>query len=376
QYLALLERGERGFHRRGLLDDLAEAIGCSVADLTGRPRQRTDRNIAAALTTVPGISLAISDCTLDDVPDVPARPVEQLIAAAAQANAHLDAARFSLAGRDLGSVLTELHVHVLTGDADTRRVALAALSEACLVAASVARHLGHAELAVTTARRGVEAAQLLGDSTRAGLLTMHQALGLGLIGARHRGTAVLDQALAEITPDPSAADTGPAQAAGMMHLTAAMQHARRNRPRAADEHLGHAAELARRAGEGNALLQHFGPVNVATWGVNVAVELQRGPDVAERVDSDLPHMLGTFGSAVRGGALHFDLARAYAQAEGARDAEAIRHLDAADRLAPQYVRPDPVARDLVLTLDRRAPRRVWELDSLRNRFGIGRVNTL
>ncbi|MGH4017432.1 MAG: hypothetical protein ACRDSL_26620 [Pseudonocardiaceae bacterium] len=72
------------------------------------------------------------------------------------------------------------------------------------------------------------------------------------------------------------------------------------------------------------------------------------------------------------GALHFDLARAYAQAEGARDAEAIRHLDAADRLAPQYVRPDPMARELVLTLDRRAPRRVWELDSLRNRFGIGK----
>ncbi|MCA1673850.1 MAG: hypothetical protein LC799_17155 [Actinobacteria bacterium] len=48
------------------------------------------------------------------------------------------------------------------------RVALAALSEACLVAASVARHLGHAELAVATARRGVEAAWRLGDSTRAG----------------------------------------------------------------------------------------------------------------------------------------------------------------------------------------------------------------
>lgn len=375
QYLSFLERGERGFNRRGLLEDLADAVGCSVADLTGRPSQQTDRNIAAALTTLPGISLAISDCTLDDAPDVPVRPVERLVTAAAQANSHLDAARFSLAGQDLGSVLAELHVHVVTGDADTRRVALAALSEACLVAASVARHLGHAELAVATARRGVDAARRLGDSTRTGLLTMHHALGLAWIGARHRGTAVLDEALAEINPDPSAVDTGPAQAAGMMHLTAAMQHARRRRPGAADDHLGHAADLALRTGEGNALLQHFGPVNVATWGVNVAVELERGPEVAERVDSDLPRMLGTLGSAVRGGALHFDLARAYAQADGARDAEAIRHLDAADRLAPQYVQPDPVGRDLILTLDRRAPRRVWELDSLRNRFGIGKVNT-
>jgi hypothetical protein len=68
--------------------------------------------------------------------------------------------------------------------------------------------------------------------------------------------------------------------------------------------------------------------------------------------------------------LHFDLARGYAQAEGDRDGEAIRHLDTADRIAPTRIRNDPIARDLVLTLDRRARHRVWELDSLRNRFGV------
>jgi hypothetical protein len=35
------------------------------------------------------------------------------------------------------------------------------------------------------------------------------------------------------------------------------------------------------------------------------------------------------------------------------------------------VRNDPLARELVVTLDHRARHRVWELDSLRNRFGIG-----
>jgi hypothetical protein len=47
-------------------------------------------------------------------------------------------------------------------------------------------------------------------------------------------------------------------------------------------------------------------------------------------------------------------------------------LDTADRLAPVRIRHDPIARDLVVTLDRRIPRRVWELDSLRNRFGLGK----
>jgi hypothetical protein len=366
--LSMLERGQRGFNRRGLIEDFADALGCSVVDLTGQPFAPPDRGTADALATIPGISLAINDCTLDDVPDLPARPVEQLVSAAAAANAHLDAAKFSLAGRKLGAVLAELHVAAVTGDTDTRR---AALAEACLVGASIARHLGHADLAVQTARRGYDAAQRLGDSTRAGLLTMHRALGLGWIGARHRVAAVLDHALAEITPDPSAADTGPAQAAGMLHLTAALNHARQNRAGDADDHLGAASELARHAGEGNVLLQHFGPVNVATWGVNVAVELGRGPATAESMHADVPRLLDTFGSPVRGGAIYFDLARAYAQAEGDRDREAIQCLDAADRMAPQYVRPDPMARDLVLTLDRRARRRMWELDSLRNRFGVG-----
>ncbi len=370
-YLSLLERGLRRFERRGLLDALAEALSCSVADLTGQPYVAVDRDTADALACLPAISIAMHDSTLTDVPDdVPARPVAELARLAAQANGHLDAARFSLAGRGLGAVLAELHVHAVTGDGDTRRAALGALAEGCLVGASVARHFGYADLAVETARRGVDAAIRVGDPTRTGLLTMHRSLGLAWIGARHRVTTVLDDGLAEITADPSAADTGPAQAAGMMHLTAALQHARQQRAARAEDHLGFAEELAGRTGERNVLLQHFGPTNVTTWGLNVAVESERGPAAAERIEAIVPRLLDTFDSAVRGGALHFDLARAYGQAEGARDAEAIRHLDAADRLAPQYVRPDPIARDLVGILHRRARRKVWELDSLRNRFGL------
>ncbi len=59
---------------------------------------------------------------------------------------------------------------------------------------------------------------------------------------------------------------------------------------------------------------------------------------------------------------YFDVARAYAQAGGDRGREAIQCLDAADRLAPQYV--DPMARDLVLEVtdalvkaQRKGPRR-------------------
>ncbi len=49
----------------------------------------------------------------------------------------------------------------------------------------------------------------------------------------------------------------------------------------------------------------------------------------------------------------------------------IRHLDTADRIAPVLIRNDPIARDLLVNVAGRARRRVWELDSLCSRFGLG-----
>ncbi|MGH3781183.1 MAG: helix-turn-helix domain-containing protein [Pseudonocardiaceae bacterium] len=58
-YLSQLERGKRGFNRRGLLEDLADALGCSVADLTGQPYLPTDRNSADVLASLPAIRLVL-----------------------------------------------------------------------------------------------------------------------------------------------------------------------------------------------------------------------------------------------------------------------------------------------------------------------------
>ena len=152
-YLSMLELGQRGFNRRGLIDDLASALGCSVADLTGQPYLPPNRATADAMATVPGIEFAVCDCTLRAVPDIPARPVTELAQLARQANTYSDETRYALAERDLGMVLSELHVHAATGNSDTRRAALAALVEACIAAAGTVRALGHTALAVAVARR-------------------------------------------------------------------------------------------------------------------------------------------------------------------------------------------------------------------------------
>ncbi|MGH3973718.1 MAG: hypothetical protein ACRDS9_10395 [Pseudonocardiaceae bacterium] len=343
-----------------------------VADLTGQPYLPPDRATADAMITVPGIELAIHDLTLNDAPDIPPRPVAELAKLVRQANAHCDETQYAFAGHNFGAVLSELHVHAATGDSDTRRAALAALVEACIAASGIVRALGHGSLAVAIARRGYDAAELLGDPALSGFAAMQRAGTLIRVGARRRAASVLSDALAavESSADPTAADNGPAQAAGMLHLASAQLSSRQGHSGDAETHLAQAVELANATGECNDLNYHFGSGNVAAWSVSIGVELERGPDAAERAGADVPRLAAVLASADRRSGLHLDIARGWAQAGGDRDAEAIRYLDAADRIAPTRTRNDPIARDLLLILDRRAPRRVWELDSLRNRFGI------
>ena len=367
-YLSMLENGQRGFNRRGLIEDLATALGCSVADLTGQPYLPPDRETADALAVGAEIMPLLYDITLDDVPDVPARPVNLLARMAAEANAHCEEARYALAGRGLGALLTELHVHAVTGTPAARRTALAALVEACVVTFGIARQVGSPHLAVQAMDRGHAAAARLGDPVLAGFAGLARAGAFSRLGARRTAGNVLTQARAMVEPeaDPTGPDVRAAEALGMIHLLAAQLAGRNGHPGDADAHLAEAATLAHATGERNTLEWHFGPSNVAAWALAIAVERGDGPGRAERLDAD-PITPASKGRRSR---LHLDLARGYAQAEGDRDGEAIRHLDTADRIAPTRIRNDPFARDLVVILGRRARRQVWELDSLRNRFGM------
>ncbi len=376
QYLSMLERGLRGFNRRGLIEDLADALCCSVADLTGQPYHLPDRQSADVEAAVAGISTALHDTTLDDVPDVPVRPLHELVRAAAQANAYADDARYAMAGHNLEDVLTELHVHAVTGDSQVRQVALSALAEACMVAYCLAYRVGHEDAAVLAAGRGFDAASRAGRPDLAGMLAMCQTVALMRARARRRAAKVCAVALGEISglPGPTPSDTTVAQACGILHLTSALVAARDRRHGDITTHLEEARSLAAHIGERNHLRFHFGPTNVAGWELSIAAENGGGPEAAERF-SVAAADLSVLGSKCREGYVRFTLARCWAQAEGARDPDAIRHLDAADRMAPVIIRNDPIAKDLVRTLDRRATRRSWELDSLCNRFGIRSAKT-
>jgi transcriptional regulator with XRE-family HTH domain len=372
QYLSMLELGHRGFNRRGLVEDLANALGCSVTDLTGQPYLPPDRDTADALATLPSIRLALNDFGPMDVPDVTPRPPEVLASLADKANEQCGQARYSLAGHDLGSLLAESQAGGFTVTQAERDQAFTAAVTACFVAGVVSSRAGNIDLATTAARRGYDLAKQHNNPGLLGFARWYWALELASMGARARAHAVLSEGIDDLASAVqfSAANTLPAEIVGMMYLQQARTAARQQCADDAHAHLDEAAHMADRVGERNGMRQHFGPTNVAAWRVSIGVELNEGAKAYEDATA-APIGIDALGSRERSSSLHFDFARVLAQEGGPRDGDSIRHLDTADRIAPQRIRSDPMARDLVLTLDRRARRRVWELDSLRNRFSEG-----
>ncbi|HEY3894975.1 MAG TPA: helix-turn-helix transcriptional regulator [Pseudonocardiaceae bacterium] len=371
-YLSALELGQRGFNRRGLIEDLANALGCSVGDLTGQPYAMQDRRMADAVGSLDDIRLALNDYGLDESPVASPRPLDALVRLTDIASAHRDQARYHSAGQNLSAVLLELQSRIHARNSIDRQTALAALVDAWMIAAAVAKNFGYLDLSLAATQRGHDNAELHGGPGVLSFAHWYLALGRMRLSARNRATAMLTQAISDFSPHVqlTTSDTTVAQMVGLMHLTSAQTAARSGSSEDAHGHLDEAGRIAQRVGERNALRRHFGPTNVASWRVAVGIELSegaRGYADATR----LPINVQALGSSERTAALHLDFSRALAQEGGQRDWNAIRHLDAADRIAPQLIRPDPIARDLVLTLDRRARRRVWELESLRNRFGVG-----
>ncbi|OLT20745.1 hypothetical protein BJF78_09290 [Pseudonocardia sp. CNS-139] len=223
-YLSMLENGERSFSRRGLIEDLAYALGCSPIDLTGMPEVAPDRRSLAAASAIPALTVALHDSTLDDAPDVPTRPLAQLVELADMANAAADQVRYDgIAGNRLGDLVGELHVYAARGAGDERRTALAALVVACKMARTLAGTMGHHELALTAARRGWDAARRLERADMAAVMAVGRAMTLNRIGARRRALTTVVEALADVpdTAGLTARDTTAAEARGMLHLIAA-----------------------------------------------------------------------------------------------------------------------------------------------------------
>lgn len=185
--------------------------------------------MADALAAVPGIREALHSFGPDDVPDVTARPLAQFVQSAVEANEHCTQARYALAGRDVGAMLTELSAHADNASAGQRGQAAEAAVLVCFVAGVVASRTGHPDLAVASAQRGYELARRHGDPAEVGFARWYWGLELTSVTARDRAHAVAAHGIDELTPSVRTghlADTRPAEVVGLLHLQQARTAAR------------------------------------------------------------------------------------------------------------------------------------------------------
>jgi transcriptional regulator with XRE-family HTH domain len=129
---------------------------------------------------------------------------------------------------------------------------------------------------------------------------------------------------------------------GTMHLQAGLIAAYWNNREDAAEHLREAGEAAQRLGrDANHYDTMFGPTNVAIHHIAVAVELGNAGTAIDRAQQVDASSLGR----ERRARLAIDLARAFEHAR--KHDRALRSLLAAEKLAPDYVRPRPLVREII-----------------------------
>jgi hypothetical protein len=113
-------------------------------------------------------------------------------------------------------------------------------------------------------------------------------------------------------------------------------------PGVIDAAMEEAAQLAERTGQGNAFWLMFGPVNTAIWRMSIALEVG-DPSTAVQVARTINPDLIPF--RVRRAQYLTDYGRALAADR--RPAEAVDLLRQAERLDPDYLRNNPLAREAV-----------------------------
>ncbi len=296
-YLSMLERGQRGFSRRGLIEDLADALSCSVADLTGQPYLPPDRESARAKTVIAQIERGLNEATLDDVPDLLPRPLDALDGWTRHTMELRDTAGYRSSGEGIAAALIELQVHLATSDGLERQRAAELLTQAAYHAFVLATTFGYLHLAQLAAQRAFDAARIAERPELEAFAMFARAPSVARTGGRRRAVGMLHRALDDAQQLTTIRDgeTLGAETFGLLHLMVAHFAARDSDAAAAADHLDEAAWVAMLTGERNGLQQHFGPTNVNVWRVAIGAELGQGPAAAERVERE-PIDLDTLGS--------------------------------------------------------------------------------
>jgi hypothetical protein len=344
--VAKVEQGRRSLDNVRVLIEVADALGVELRDL----REDVDPT-RPGHAAVPALRRALTSSRPNVEPREPAalRRAVQDVGDAWQARPRC----YSEVAPLLPPLVAEARAAVEAASGDALREALRTLALACQVGQEVAARLGEPDLAWISARWATDAALAAEDAALAavgGWRLAHAALRAGDLDETRTVSAD-----AAATLEPSLrADPAPGllSAYGALRLTGAVAASRAGDEPDARWLLGDARETAARLGDRNDHWQTFGPANVGVHEVAVAVELgdpSGALDAARRVD------VGALATLERQATHRVHVAHALTLRR--RDPDAMRQLLAAERLNPEGLPHDTLARSLVAGMVRRDRRR-------------------
>lgn len=357
-----IEHGLQGTDNRFTIAAIADALRCSVADLTDQPATPANPDQAQTSVALHEMLQAIIAADLRYRPEGDPEPHPDLAAEVDLVTDLRAKCDYVGAARRLPDLIGTLYARAF---GPHRAGALRLLVLTADTAAFVARYLGTPTSAALAAERAQQAAEALADPVMLGLAAWsraHAATGASLYS---RALLIADQAAADLRPHLDAPDAP--EMYGSLLMTAAYSAFALGRDAEFASRLAEAEQLARRTGDSAALKLMFGPTNISFWKVSMEADganPDRAVEVAARTNPQ------AVSRVARQATFHMDTGRALARL--GRDDEAVRQLVTAERLAPQRIRHSPMAVETTRLLLERARRNATgdQLRGLAERVGV------
>ncbi|GAB2700378.1 helix-turn-helix domain-containing protein [Kitasatospora kifunensis] len=276
--------------------------------------------------------------------------------------------RFTDAAAVLPALIADVEhtVRAYRSEPDLRRDSLRCAADLYFLLRSYLRRTGRVDLSLMAADRAVRAAEDADDPLR--IAAAQWNLGHVLLAADEPEGAeqIATRAAEELQPRVAAGETGAEAMIGALQLVSVVAAARRRDWWTARARLTQTQAVARRLGEGNVAWTVYGPTNIELHRVSIEMEAGEAGQalrMADAIDtSGLPSIEREF-------TFLLEVARCYDLRR--EDSAVLLHLLELERMAPEDLARQPLARDMVLGLVRRArAMHARQVEALAERVGI------
>jgi transcriptional regulator with XRE-family HTH domain len=276
--------------------------------------------------------------------------------------------RFTEASEVLPELVVDVQrtVRAVRTDVDQFRTASQIAADLYFLLRTFTKRIGRADLSLLAADRGVLAAEDADDPVR--IAAAKWNLGQILLAqGESRGAEDVAMTALSALPAPSKKDRETAAVYGALSLVATVAALRQGDGWTALDRLRqHALPAAQASGEGNVLWTVFGPMNVDLHAMSVDMERGEAGEALRLADGiDITQSP----SLERQTTFYLEVARACEQRRD--DAGVLVHLLNAEASGPEDMRYNPMARDLVRGLLKRArPTLAPQVRALASRIGL------